>query len=137
MGIDMSQYAKVWHERKKYCTIGQIGQRCIVVNITDKGNDSYSLANSAVTTLFNLPVTSEKEVTVGNGTAELTIASSMPEKVSCSTLITLVILLFGAVPTTDLSIPSICGFIRQKEIPSSQILFSRMSVHILVWIQLR
>jgi len=36
----------------------------------------------AVFVSFNLPVTSEKEVTVGNGTAELTIASSMPEKVS-------------------------------------------------------
>ena len=33
----------------------------------------------AVFVSFNLPVTSEKEVTVGNGTAELTIASSMPE----------------------------------------------------------
>merc|ERR1712137_58041 len=80
--IDMSKYAKVWYERKKYCTIGQIGQRCIVATITDKGNDSYSLTNSAVTTLFNLPVTSEKEVTVGNGKNELIIASSMPEKVS-------------------------------------------------------
>merc|ERR1712179_448075 len=38
--FDMSQYAKAWYERQKYCTIGQIGQRCIVATITDKGSDS-------------------------------------------------------------------------------------------------
>merc|ERR1711911_550118 len=110
------------------CTIGQIGQRCIVATITDKCSDSS----------FQPPCYFRERSNSGewHGRADNRFLHAR-EKFRCSTLITLVILLFGAVPTTDLSIPSICGFIRQKEITSSKIILSRMSVHILVWIQLR
>merc|ERR1711911_229890 len=109
--FDMSQYAKVWYENRKYCAIFQLGQRCVIANYTDNGDGTYGVTNSALTILFNLPVSVDATLQ-----ASYTLAIPAPRMLPrlviiwCSTLITLVILLFGAVPTTDYSILSFCGY---------------------------
>jgi len=50
--FDMSQYAKVWYENRKYCAIFQLGQRCVIANYTDNGDGTYGVTNSALTILY-------------------------------------------------------------------------------------
>merc|ERR1712179_461426 len=113
----VEQYLGPWYENRKYCNIFQLGLRCVIANYTDNSDGTYGVTNSGLAILFNLPVSIDGTIqAVSNTTGELHVSFSGTENaprlviIWCSTLITLVILLFGAVPTTDYSILSFCGY---------------------------
>merc|ERR1712179_735658 len=83
--FDMSQYAKVWYENRKYCAIFQLGQRCVIANYTDNGDGTYGVTNSALTILFNLPVSVDATLqAVSNTTGELHVSYSGTENAPTS-----------------------------------------------------
>merc|ERR1711911_102540 len=83
--FDMSQYAKVWYENRKYCAIFQLGQRCVIANYTDNSDGTYGVTNSGLAILFNLPVSVDATLqAVSNTTGELHVSYSGTENAPTS-----------------------------------------------------